>query len=157
MSAETHELKHDAGGSPVVTASTLTGIAAVALVVLLAAMWSGSAVPVIAAALVAALVPKTHGASVRVPMAAIAGLLALFVVRYWPAAAAAEGAAPSETGHTLTWLVGLPLAGAVAILFAPRQAKGGIQTMTLGIMAATLVAALPILGVHMGRTYHFNE
>jgi NADH-quinone oxidoreductase subunit M len=116
------------------------------------------ALPVIGAAVVAALVPRRHGWNVRAPIAITAGLLALFVVRNWPAAeTAAVATQPAESGHLLSWIVWLPLAGAVAILFVPRQSHATLRWTTLAIMLATLATSLPLLRATMGRTYHFNE
>ncbi len=97
--------------------------------------------------------------------ALMAGLLALFVARMWPGGAEAVQAAagaperPSpEGGHLLSWVLGIPIASAVAILFLPRQAHGLLRGATLlvdvrdarrGVAAA---ASVP-----MGRGYHFNE
>jgi NADH-quinone oxidoreductase subunit M len=83
----------------------------------------------------------------------------IFIQRMWPgvAAPAAEGAAPAEMPTLLSWLIGLPLAGAVAILFMPRQAPRLLQVTTLLVMLGTLLASIPLLTVDMGRTYHFNQ
>ena len=62
----------------------------------------------------------------------------------WPEARAlATDAPPVESPHLLSWVLGLPIAGAVAVLFAPRQAHRTLRWMTLGVMLATLAAALP--------------
>jgi NADH-quinone oxidoreductase subunit M len=123
-----------------------------------AAFFFDHALPVIGAGLVAALVPRRHGWSVRAPLAVIAALLALFVVRMWPAAETAEiTAPPSESGHLLSWIVWTPLVGAMAILFLPRQSHATLRWTTLGVMLATLATTLPLLRATMGRTYHFNE
>jgi NADH-quinone oxidoreductase subunit M len=134
-------------------------IVAVAIVVTIAAVFFESALPVCAAAIVAALVPKVHGWDVRGPIAATAGLLALFCVKMWPGAAAVDAAAmqAAESGHALTWLIAVPLVGAGAILFTPRQAHGTLRVVTLALMFITLALALPLMSVPMGRGYHFNE
>jgi NADH-quinone oxidoreductase subunit M len=90
----------------------------------------------------------------------MAGLLALFVVRMWPGGGrgrAGAAAQPSEARHLLTWIVWLPIVGALAILFTPRQSHAVLRWMTLLIMLGTLAVALPLLRVSMGRGYHFNE
>lgn len=123
----------------------------------------GSIVPVVVAAVVAALVPRSHGWRVRLPLAIIAALFVIFVERLWPSATSsavvAEGAteAPTEMPTLLSWLIGLPLAGAVAILFLPRQAPRFLKATTFLVMLATLLASLPLLAVDMGRTFHFNQ
>jgi NADH-quinone oxidoreductase subunit M len=128
----------------------------VAVVTAIAARFYDDAVPVVAAAVVAALVPKAHGWNVRAPIAAMAALLALFVVRAWPGAVT-EGAPRPEAGHLLSWIIALPIAGAIGILFVPRHAHAALRGATLSLMLVTLAATVPLLRVAMGRAYHFNE
>jgi NADH-quinone oxidoreductase subunit M len=137
----------------------LVGLALLAVAAGVAVYFLEGAAPVVVAAIVAALVPKKHGWNVRVPIAVTAGLLALFVVRTWPGAAEATevAAPPSEAGHLLSWIVWLPLVGALAVLFVPRQSHGALRWTTLLVMAVTFAVSLAILRVPMGRTYHFNE
>ena len=120
----------------------------------------GSFVPVLVAAVVAWLIPQAHGWRTRLPIAVIAGLFAIFVSRMWPSAAAVvaePGAGAPEMPSLLSWLIGLPLAGAVAILFLPRQLPKLLRVFTLAVMFGTLAASLPLLRVEMGSTYHFNQ
>jgi NADH-quinone oxidoreductase subunit M len=115
------------------------------------------AMPIVAAAGVAALMPSrgSHGISVRIALAIMAGLAVYFVSRNWPGSEVAD--ATTESHSLLSWLIGLPLIGAVAILFVPRQATALIRGGTLAVMLATLVASLPLLSVRMGREFHFNQ
>ena len=137
--------------------SVLVGIAVIAL---LTRFVGGSALPVLLGAGVAALIPRTGGLAVRVPFAVMAGLIALFCSKMWPAAA---GEIPDVTGPAweprtlLSWLLGIPFAGAIAILFLPRQAPKVLQGVTLTVMLATLAASVPLLGVPMGKEFHFNQ
>jgi NADH-quinone oxidoreductase subunit M len=120
----------------------------------------GSILPVLVAAVVAWLVPQGHTWRVRLPIALIAGLFAIFVVKMWPSVAVAEaepGATPPEMTTLLSWLIGLPLAGAIAILFMPRQAPRLLKATTLFIMLGTLAASIPLMRTDMGRTFHFNH
>jgi len=113
----------------------LVALALVALAAAVAARYSNDAVPVIAAAVVAAMIPRQRGWNVRAPLALAAALLALFVVRLWPTAseAAAAVATPAETPHLLSWIIWLPIAGAIGILFVPREAQGALRASTLAI------------------------
>jgi NADH-quinone oxidoreductase subunit M len=154
MSSDTHTpQKHD---EALTFGPTQLGyVVAAAAAIVIAAMISGNAVPVIGAALIAAVVPKGYGWDVRGPIAAMAGLLALFIVKMWPGAEA--GAPPAEGGHLLTWLIFFPFAGAAAILFIPRQSHAVLRVATLVIMGVTLLLSLPLLGLTMGRGFHLNE
>ena len=119
----------------------------------------GSMLPLAVTAVVAWLIPQGHGWNVRLPLAVISGVFALFVSRLWPTAMAetAPGTAPTEMSTLLSWLIGLPLAGSIAVLFLPRQAPRLLKTTTLLIMLGTLLASIPLLRVDMGRTFHFNH
>jgi NADH-quinone oxidoreductase subunit M len=121
----------------------------------------GAFLPMLVSGVVAWLVPQGHGWRVRLPLAIIAALFALFVANLWPTiaptSAVEPGAAPAEMPTLLSWLIGLPLAGAIAILFLPRQAPRLLKASTLLIMLGTLAASLPMLHVDMGRTFHFNH
>jgi NADH-quinone oxidoreductase subunit M len=135
----------------------LLGFILLALVVAAAARVFDGAVPVLAAAGIAALVPRRYSWTVRAAMALIAGLLILFVVRAWPAAGEVTTAPPAEARHLLSWIIGLPVLTAVAVLFLPRQSHGLLRGTTLVSMLATLALSVPLLRVPMSRGYHFNE
>lgn len=137
----------------------LVALLAIAGVAAVASRFIDHALPVFAAALVAALVPRRHGWDVRAPIALTAGALALFVARMWPGTEGVAEAAPppAESGHLLSWLIFLPIGGAIAILFTPRQSHAALRAMTMLIMGATFAVALPLLSVPMGRGFHFNQ
>ncbi|MGH7326737.1 MAG: complex I subunit 4 family protein [Polyangiaceae bacterium] len=116
----------------------------------------GQASPVIVPAAVAWAVPKQHGVRVRAVLAIFAGLAAFFLTQTLPGTIGADGES-HEAGHLLSWLLGIPLAGAIGVLFLPRQAPRTIQLFTMLVMLASLGVALPLTGVHMGATYHFNQ
>jgi NADH-quinone oxidoreductase subunit M len=119
----------------------------------------GSVLPFLASVVVAWAIPRSHGWRVRLPLAIIAGIFCLFVLRLWPTAALpAEGELPpSEPPTLLAWLIGLPAAGAIAILFMPRQAPRLLMATTFIVMLATIALSIPLLRVNMGREYHFNQ
>jgi NADH-quinone oxidoreductase subunit M len=145
----------------VVGPSQIVGLALLAIAACVAVYFFEGAGPVVAAAVVAALVPRHHGWNVRAPIAVTAGLLVLFVVRASATPvtteAAEAGQQVSEAGHLLSWIVWLPLVGAIGILFIPRQSHTILRWVTLLIMAATFAVSLALLRVPMGRAYHFNE
>ncbi|MBI5535141.1 MAG: NADH-quinone oxidoreductase subunit M [Deltaproteobacteria bacterium] len=113
--------------------------------------------PAILAGAVGALVPRKPSTWQRAGIGVIAALLVLFVMKLWPdAAVAAAPSAPSgEWPHLLTFLIGLPLAGAILMLFMPRQSPGLLRAMTMGILLVDLVASLWLLTVPMGVGWHF--
>ncbi len=119
----------------------------------------GSLLPVLIPAVVVGAAPRGHSRGVRLTMGLIAGLLALFVQRMWPGAAdAADPATPPAESHTLlSWLIAVPMLGAAAILFLPRQAPRTLKAVTLGVMLFSLFLSLPLLQVSMGREFHFDQ
>ena len=157
--AHTNEIEPEAPSTPL-GPSHIALVVVLAVLAIVATRMTNIALPVVAAVGVAAVMPRRHGWNVRAPLAVIAGLLTLFVVKMWPAAA---GEVPDVTGtpwepqHLLSWLFGLPLAGAIAILFLPRQAPRVLKWTTLIVMFATIGASLPLLGVTYGREFHFNQ
>ncbi|MEO7095050.1 MAG: NADH-quinone oxidoreductase subunit M, partial [Polyangiales bacterium] len=110
--------------------------------------------PVLAAGTVGAFVPRRHSRTERLWIALAAAACVLFVVVLWPdtvatvATAAADEAAketPEAYPHLLSWLIGIPFAGAVAILFTPRQSHKLLQAITLVVMGIELVACFYLL------------
>jgi NADH-quinone oxidoreductase subunit M len=128
-----------------------------ALVLVLTARFAPSFAPAAVAAFVAALVPRRHAPLTRVVLAAMAALFALFIARTWPEAGTVPDALPPESPSLLSWLIGLPLAGAVAILFLPRQTPGILRWTTLLVMGGTLAASLLLLDAPMDRGFHYNQ
>jgi NADH-quinone oxidoreductase subunit M len=159
--ADTHAASHSPSPAPeraTFHPAYLVGLVFAAALVGLASRTYSGVLPVAGAAIVGALFPQERGWKVRAPIGVMAGLLALFVVRLWPeSAAAGDALPPSESGHLLSWLVGFPIAGAIAVLFFPRQWQNGLRVLTLGVMLVSLAIALPLLGASMGRGYHFND
>ncbi len=131
--------------------------------------------PAIVAATVAALVPSAPiklGAvkegeedaaqrsttKLRVGLAIIAALVALGMQALLTGGEApVEGApAPTEWRHLLNLLIGLPILGAVAVLFMPRQMLSLLRGFTLAILAVGFIASLWLLAVPMSEGWHFQ-
>jgi NADH-quinone oxidoreductase subunit M len=114
--------------------------------------------PALLAAAIALVMPKRELWTVRIPLAVIAGLLTLFVVRLWPTTEIPEEVTPVVESHRiLSFILGVPLATAVAILFMPRQAHRLLQWTTMLAMLATIALSVPLLRVPMERGFHFNQ
>ena len=130
----------------------------IAAIGVIAARYVQGSLPLLLAAAVAALMPARVAGSIktRAAFAAIAFVIALFVTRMWPGVE--SSAEPvKESATALTWLLGLPIGGAVFLLFLPRQAHATLRGFTLVIMLATLALCIPLLQVPMGRGWHFNH
>lgn len=141
-----------------ISVSTLISYGVLALAgAALAAFVPGSA-PLLVAAAVAALAPRRVAGEgwVRGALAIIAAALTLFVTTMWPQGKELTEL-PAESPTLLSWLLGLPIAGGIAVMFLPRQAPRVLRAATLIVMFATLLLSLPLLAVPMGRGYHFNQ
>ena len=112
--------------------------------------------PAILAAAVAGLVPRGEGrAKERAGLAAVTFVLALAVMGLWPTEDAQAGG--PESPNLLSLLIFLPIGGAVAVLFMPRQLLGLLRAFTLGIMGVSFVASLFLLSVPMTAGWHFQS
>jgi NADH-quinone oxidoreductase subunit M len=98
------------------------------------------------AALTGAIVPRRDSKAERFWFAAAAAVTTFFLLQLWPDAAkvAAEATAPAAEGpaypHLISWLIFIPVLGALAILFTPRQATRAVQFVTMATMALELFA-----------------
>ena len=113
--------------------------------------------PVALAGVVGALVPRRDSKLERALIGGFAALAVLFLLAMWPsgsAVATSEGV-PGEWPHLLNLLIGIPLIGAVAILFLPRQMPGLLRGVTMAFLFADFVASLWLLAVPMTKGWHF--
>ncbi|MBL8718749.1 MAG: NADH-quinone oxidoreductase subunit M [Myxococcales bacterium] len=119
-----------------------------ALAALVGELW-----PVAAAGIAGALLPRRPSKTERFWVAVAAAVAALFVVKLWPSDApavveAVEGAVTQPSyPHLLSWLVFVPIVGALAVFFTPRQAKRAVTALTFLTMAVELGATILLLKV----------
>jgi NADH-quinone oxidoreductase subunit M len=111
--------------------------------------------PYLAAFAFGALIPSRKGWPERVAIGAVAMLGAALVSGLWSGQEATE-AAPSEWPHLLNLIVFLPILGAVAVLFLPRQTPNLLRRFTLGVMLIDLVVSIGLLTVPMTKGWHFQ-
>src|SRR5580704_3852954 len=147
--AESSPIKH-AEPAPIPWAPA-AGLMAAALVAGLLARFLGGWLPVFLSAGAATLAARGKSWSVRAPLAVIAALIALMVVRLWPEAQVDSATTtPVEPAHLLTFIIGAPIVGALIMLVLPRQAERWLEAGTLLVMGVTLALAVPLLRVPMG-------
>jgi NADH-quinone oxidoreductase subunit M len=109
--------------------------------------------PAIAAGAVGAAVPRRKSSTERLMFALIAAACVYFVMRMWPdvvKVALPTGTTevePEAYPHLLTWMIAIPIVGAIGLLFVPRQAHKLVQGVTLAIMGAELIATMMLLKV----------
>ncbi|MDC3957160.1 complex I subunit 4 family protein [Polyangium jinanense] len=114
--------------------------------------------PAIGAGILGALVPRGDASTKqRAGLAFIAALTTLFVIWLWPTEGAAQAAqAPGEWPHLLNLLIALPIVGAAAVLFIPRQMLSVLRGFTYVVLGIGFVASLWLLTVPMTAGWHFQ-
>lgn len=109
--------------------------------------------PYVLAFAVAALIPVRRGRLERFALGLVAVLGVGFIRGLWPGEAA-----PAEPGgewpHLLNVIVFLPILGAVAVLFLPRQAPRLLKRFSMGVLAVDFVASLFLLSTSMTSGWH---
>jgi NADH-quinone oxidoreductase subunit M len=114
--------------------------------------------PAVLAGIVGALLPRDGSAKQRTGLAFIAALTTLFVTWLWPGSTPvpASETGPAEWPHLLNLLIGLPLVGAAAVLFMPRQMLSLLRGFTYLVLGVGFVASLWLLAVPMTAGWHFQ-
>ncbi|HEY6557109.1 MAG TPA: NADH-quinone oxidoreductase subunit M [Polyangiaceae bacterium] len=118
--------------------------------------------PYIAVFIAGLLIPRRQSTLERVGIGIVGVLVTALVIGLWPGAPAAAGAAAAGEAPSEEWpgllnlIVFLPIVGALAILFLPRQTPELLRRFTLGVLALDFVASLFLLGVPMARGWHFQ-
>ncbi len=119
------------------------------------------ALPALVAGIVAAIMPRQAKLKHRLGLAVVSFFLVLSISALWPeageTAAVAEIAEPAEWPYLLDLLVGLPIAGAIALLFIPRQMLSVVRGFAYGVFALTFLASLWLLSVDMTPGWHFQH
>ncbi|HVW24545.1 MAG TPA: NADH-quinone oxidoreductase subunit M [Polyangiaceae bacterium] len=105
---------------------------------------------------VGALLPKRQGALERFALGLVGVLALALIYGLWPGKEAEPEAAPAEWPHLLNVIVFVPLVGAIAVLFLPRQTPNFLRRFTLVVMAIDFIASLGLLAAPMSRGWHFQ-
>lgn len=100
--------------------------------------------------------PRRQGRIERLGVA-LSGVLGLaFVVGLWPGRGPAGVEASETWPQLLNLLVFLPIAGAVGVLFLPRQSPGLLRAVTLTVLAAVFALSLLLLRAPATAGWHFQ-
>src|SRR5688572_64613 len=112
--------------------------------------------PYLLAFLAGVLVPRRQGKAERVAIGITAALSLLMVSSLWPGSgAAAEGG--DEWPHLLSVIVFLPIFGAVALLFLPRQTPVLLKRFTFFVLGLDALASLGLLAQPMSKGWHYQH
>jgi NADH-quinone oxidoreductase subunit M len=112
--------------------------------------------PYLLAFAVGALVPRRQGKAERFAIGITAALSILFVKSFWPGV-------PSESDPTKEWpgllslIVFLPIFGAVALLFLPRQTPVLLKRFTFFVLGIDALASLGLLSQPMSKGWHYQQ
>ncbi|EYF02792.1 complex I subunit 4 family protein [Chondromyces apiculatus] len=111
----------------------------------------------LAAGIVAGILPRGEfPARRRVALGLITALTVLSVQWLWPVEGAAAEATADEWPHLLNVLIGMPILGAVGVLFIPRQMLSLVRGFTLVVLGVGFVVSLALLTVPMTPGWHFQ-
>ena len=117
-------------------------------------------VPYLLAFIAAAAIPRRQGWAERIALGVVGALSVAFVSGLWPseqdASKAAEWTPAGEWPHLLNVIIFVPIFGAVATLFLPRQAPNLLRRFTLLVLALDFLASLWLLGTPMAKGWHFQ-
>jgi NADH-quinone oxidoreductase subunit M len=110
---------------------------------------------------VGAVIPRGKQTLQRLAFGLVGALTMVFVIAIWPSETPvtleeANQAASKEWPHLLSFLVGVPVVGAAAVLFIPRQALRTLRYFTYAVMVIVFVASLWLLAVPMTGGWHFQ-
>jgi len=117
------------------------------------------AAPFLLAVIFGALIPSGRSWAERLCVGLVAGLSVMFVQGMWPgpeASAAKAASKAEEWPHLLTAIVFVPMLGAVALVFLPRQAPGFLKKFTLTIMGLDFLISLALLGASWDKGWHYQ-
>lgn len=113
------------------------------------------AVPFLVALAIGAAIPSGRSRAERFIVGMIAALSVAFLQSLWPSSVTFEPRS-SEWPHLLSVIVFLPMLGAVALMFLPRQAPGFLKKFTLAVMALDFIASLSLLSTAMTKGWHYQ-
>jgi NADH-quinone oxidoreductase subunit M len=103
-----------------------------------------------------AMVPRRQGKAERFAIGVTAALSILFIRSLWPGGHA-ESDPAAEWPGLLSVIVFLPIFGAVALLFLPRQTPVLLKRFTFFILGIDALASLGLLSQPMSKGWHYQQ
>jgi NADH-quinone oxidoreductase subunit M len=102
-----------------------------------------------------AVLPRRQGKAERVAIGITAALSLLLIKTLWPGGTTPDE--PSGWPHLLSVIVFLPIFGAIALLFLPRQTPVLLKRFTFFILGLDALASFGLLSEPMTRGWHFQH
>lgn len=109
--------------------------------------------PYVLAFVIGAAVPVRQARVERFAIGLVALLGVAFVRGLWPTGAP-PGDAPREWAHLLNVIVFLPIVGAIAVMFLPRQAPKLLKRFSMAVLLLDFGVSLLLLGTPMSNGWH---
>ncbi len=106
---------------------------------------------------VGAAVPRRQGKPERFAIGLTAALSVLFIKSFLPGGLLAESDPSAEWGGLLSLIVFLPIVGAIALLFLPRQTPALLTRFTFFVLAVDAIASLGLLSQPMSQGWHYQQ
>ena len=112
--------------------------------------------PYLAALLIGIAVPRRKRWLERIAIGVVGMLAVTLIIGLWPGTSGGDGNPASEWPQLLNVIVFLPIVGAMAVLFMPRQAPKLLRRFTMALLLLDFVVSLWLLGVPMSMGWHFQ-
>src|SRR5258706_13797354 len=103
-----------------------------------------------------ALVPRRQGKAERFAIGLTAALSILFIKSLWPGPSA-EADGGVEWSSLLSVIVFLPIFGAIALLFLPRQTPTLLKRFTFFVLGVDALAPLGLLSHPMSKARRYRQ
>jgi len=103
------------------------------------------------------LVPRRQGKPERFAIGITAALSLLLVKSLWPGGPTPDADPAGEWPYLLSVIVFLPIFGAIALLFLPRQTPTLLKRFTFFVLGLTALASLGLLAQPMTRGWHYQH
>ncbi|HYQ15159.1 MAG TPA: NADH-quinone oxidoreductase subunit M [Polyangiaceae bacterium] len=112
--------------------------------------------PYLLAFALGAIIPRKQGKAERVAIGITLALSILFVKSMWPGSFA-DADIDHEWSGLLSLIVFLPIFGAIALLFLPRQTPVLLKRFTFFVLGVDAVASLGLLSQPMTKGWHYQQ
>jgi NADH-quinone oxidoreductase subunit M len=104
-----------------------------------------------------AIIPRRQGKPERFAIGVTAALSILLIKSLWPGPTGVEADTAKEWPHLLSLIVFLPIFGAIALLFLPRQTPVLLKRFTFFVLGIDALASLALLAQPMSKGWHYQQ
>jgi NADH-quinone oxidoreductase subunit M len=112
--------------------------------------------PYLLAFVAGAIIPRRQGKPERFAIGVTAALSILLIKSLWPGGPA-EADSAAEWPYLLSVIVFVPIFGAIALLFLPRQTPVLLKRFTFFVLGIDALASLGLLSQPMSKGWHYQQ